>query len=291
MSLKKPIHIRSSLAVLTWKAPLTLENTLRSLVPLLSDFDEALVICQESDPAEMRLAEKYGFRPIGLKKNIGIQNGLKTAVQSCTYDQVLLLENDCALIRSPNEASQALTVVREQLALGEIDYVRVGSLPKLPRKRFLKYWRFEHQNLRRRLLGWLRYTTASAVISEVVSMPLAKGFQSIALTEIREGFYLTNSTFCPWSNQAVYLTKQFFLGRLIPFAEAHPTSRTCNGMPELEHRINSLWRRNWWRNQHFKIGILKPGLFGHIRIDRIAEDDKWQNGGCVQHPPASPLCK
>lgn len=279
--------MQNSLIILTWKAPLTLENTLKSLVPLLPEFDELLVVCQESDPVEMHLAEQYGFRPIGLKKNIGIQDGLKTAVQSCAYNNVLLLENDCALIQCPKEATKALAIVREHLDLGKIDYCRVGCLPKVPRKRFLKYWNFKHQILRRRLLGWLRYRTANAVSAEIVSLPLAKGFQSSVLKEVCEGFYLTNSQFCPWSNQSVYLTKHFFLEHLIPFAEANPTKRTCNGMPELEHRINSFWKRAWWRNQSFRIGILKPGLFSHIRVDRASGDDKWQGGGYVQEPAAT----
>jgi hypothetical protein len=289
MSLEKPVCVRSSLVVLTWKAPLTLENTLKSLVPLLAEFDESLVICQESDPEEMYLALKYGFKPIGTKENIGIQNGLKKAVQSCAYNQILLLENDCELICCPKEAAQAIRIVREQLALGKIDYAKVGSMPMLPRKRFRKYWRFENQTLRRRLFGWLRYTTADSVASEIVSLPLAKGYKSKALREICDGFYMTNSQFCPWSNRSLYLNKKFFLEYLIPFAEANPTSRTCNGMPELEHRINNIWKRGWWRSQHFKIGILKPGLFGHTRVDRTSSDSKWLNGGYVESSAVSTI--
>jgi len=91
-----------SLAILTWRAPVTLARTLNALAPITHLFSERLVVCQESDPEEIRLAEQAGYTAIGTKENLGIQGGLKHAVESTEAKRVLLLENDCHFLGDAN---------------------------------------------------------------------------------------------------------------------------------------------------------------------------------------------
>ncbi len=276
----KDERLPASLAVLTWKAPATLENTLSRLERISHLFRESLVVCQASDPDEIKIVKKYGFKPILIKENLGIQNGLKKAVASCQFDHVLLLENDCYLAENKKNAEISLRALFHLLVNEAIDYGTLQQLSNVPSKTFTKYWDVSRGQLRRKLLGYCRWKVANSVASEAINY--IEDPMVLPMFEGREGpIYTTRSRYRRWSNRAVFVSKKFFLNKLIPFAEANPTSRHCNGLPELEHRINSRRNRGWWLSQRFRVGVAKPGLFSHCRKDRSENDDKWKNGGAV----------
>ena len=265
-----------SLVILTWKAPKTLKHTLENLVPLLDLFDEKIIVCQESDPEEIALAENHGFKPIALNTNVGIQYGMKQAFESCHNEQVLFMENDLVLKASREEAVRTLDAISNALAEGSAEFAKLRYLPESTKKSFKRFWRCRDGRPRRRLLGYLRYRTANLTASDVLHLDIAPGLKTEFLTDIGNGLYATTSEFSKWENRALLAKRSFFLGVLIPFAESHPTSRNVNGMPDLEHRINSRANRDWWIDSRFKHLIACPGLFGHRRLDRYSKDDKWQ---------------
>ena len=265
-----------SLAILTWKAPKTLQHTLQNLEPLLDLFNEKIVICQESDPDEIALAERYGFKPIALETNVGIQYGMKQAFESCSNEQVLFMENDLVLKVSREEAISTIKAISNALTDGSAEFAKLRYLPESTKKSFKRYWRCIDGRPTRRFMGYLRYRIANFMASDVLHLGVAPGLKTEYLTDVGNGLYATTSEFSKWENRAVLAKRSFFLDTLIPFAESHPTSRNVNGMPDLEHRINSRANRSWWQNAKFRHLIASPGLFGHRRLDRYAKDDKWQ---------------
>lgn len=266
---------KTSLAILTWKAPKTLQHTLQNLEPILDLFDEKIIVCQESDPEEIALARQYGFKAVAVETNVGIQNGMKMAFESCSNELVLFLENDLVLKESREGAKNILTAISNALAEGRAEFAKLRYLPESRKKSFTRYWHAVNGYPKRRLLGYLRYRTANLMASDVLHLNLAPDVKSEYLTDIGNGLYATTSEFSKWENLGVFAKRSFFLEALIPFAEAHPTSRNVNGKPDLEHRINSRTNRWWWRSSKFKHLIAAPGVFGHRRLDRYAEDDKW----------------
>lgn len=238
-------------------------------------FDEKVIVCQESDPEEIALARAYGFKAIALDTNVGIQNGMKLAFESCSNELVLFLENDLVLKTSRKEAERILTVIGAVLAEGQAEFAKLRYLPESRKRTFRRYWRMSRGQPQRRLLGYLRYDTASSMAADTLHYDVSPGLASRYLVDIGGSIYQTSSRYSKWENLAVLARRSFFLGVLIPFAETHPTSRNVNGFPDLEHRINSKRNRAWWRGSDFKILIAKPGLFGHRRLDRWAGDDKW----------------
>jgi len=264
-----------SLSILTWKAPKTLEHTLQNLEPLLDLFDEKIIVCQESDPAEIALAEKYGFKPVVLKTNVGIQYGMKKAFESCSNEQVLFMENDLVLKLPRDEVVRTLEAISNALGDGSAEFAKLRYLPESTKKSFKRYWRCRDGYPARRVMGYVRYRIANFMASDVLHLGVAPGLKTEFLTDIGNGLYASTSEFSKWENRAVLAKRSFFLETLIPFAESHPTSRNVNGMPDLEHRINSRANRSWWQNSKFRHLIASPGLFGHRRLDRYAKDDKW----------------
>lgn len=267
-----------SLAILTWKAPKTLQNTLNSLEPILDQFEEKIIVCQESDPDEINLAEKYGFKPVALKTNVGIQYGMKQAFESCSNEQVLFLENDTVLKATRDEAIRLLSSISNVLAEGKAEFAKLRYLPENQRTTFMRFWKCRNGKPVRRIYGYLRYKLANLRASDVLHLDIIPGLVTPFLTDLGNGLYATTSEYSIWENRAVLAKRSFFLGKLIPFAETHPTSRNVNGMPDLEHRINSRANRGWWQKSKFRHLIANPGLFGHRRLDRDAGDEKWQMG-------------
>lgn len=272
----------ASLAILTWKAPKTLNQTLASLKPIKQLFAELIVVCQEADSREEQVAKKHGFEPILLKENIGIQHGLKRAVQSCSHEHVLLLENDCFLTGGLSNSIKTLISMNRLLGTEKIDFGSLQVLPNYPSKKFFSYWKIQNSNLQPTLIGRLRQQNANAILSDAIGLSPPVNFPLTAVRSFDDSLFLTNSRYRKWSNRAVYVSKSFFLEKIIAFAEQNPTSRHCNGLPELEHRINSRAKRHWWRSQKFKIAVAHPGLFDHQRFDRSADDDKRINGGPIR---------
>jgi hypothetical protein len=273
---------QATLSILTWKAPDTLRKTLESLEPIRELFHERIVICQESDPREIDMATQYGYRPIAIPYNAGIQEGLALAVEKSTTQLVLVLENDCNYIGGESGKTQLETCL-SLFDKHNIDVIRLSELPDKPRKRYAKYWGNKFPP-RRTVLGMLRWKEADSCKGEAISFDEV---ESNAMPEIRglgNQVFLTNSKYVAWTNRAFMINKDFFLNRVLSFARSNPTSRLVNGLPDLEHAMNSPTNRNWWRNGGFRIGLVRPGLFGHKRYDRPDLDEKWGTGGIVSHP-------
>lgn len=267
-----------SLAILTWRAPVTLARTLNALAPITHLFSERLVVCQESDPEEIRLAEQAGYTAIGTVDNLGIQGGLKHAVESAKAKRVLLLENDCHFLGDANAFEGLLDRADRLMDTQPIRFVKMLPHNSSPGRRFCKFWRLQDGRLKRRLRGYLRPDNANQVLSNAIGLVGADALPAHALKDMGDGLFLTDSRYCTWSNRTNYLERGFFLDELLPFAEAHPTRRAHNQHPDLEHRINSPGRRRWWRRQRFPILDGYPNFFGHLRLDRAENDIKRING-------------
>ncbi len=266
---------RISLAMLTWKSPKTLQHTLQNIEPILDLFDEKIIVCQESDPEEIALAQQYGFNAVLLETNVGIQDGMKIAFESCSNELVLFLENDLVLKESRERVKTILTAISNELAEGGAEFAKLRYLPESRKRTFRRYWCSSNGWPRRRILGYLRFLTANSMAADVLHFDIAAGMRSKYLVDTGMGVYQTFSKYSKRENLAVFARRSFFLNTLIPFAESHPTSRLVNGYPDLEHRINSKKNKSWWQGKNFKLLIAKPGLFGHRRLDRWAGDEKW----------------
>lgn len=273
---------QASLSVLTWKAPQTLGKTLESLEPLHELFSERIVICQESDPREMKLAARHGFHAVAVPHNVGIQEGLALAVEKAASDLVLVLENDCNYVGGEAGKVQLQTCL-SLFKTHCFDVVKLGELPTIPRTKYMKYWGSQFPP-KRTLLGMLRRNEANLYKAEVLAFAEFDPGAVPEIDRLADGLFVTSSKYAVWTNRAFLVSKAFFLGRLLQFARSNPTSRLVNGFPDLEHAINSPQNRNWWRKQNFRIGLVKPGLFGHLRYDRPVLDQK--RGSDAQEPRA-----
>lgn len=276
------------LGLLSWKSHVTLRTTLNALkkAGLLSCFEDSAIVFQECSADDLALADEFGIRPVALSENTGIQFGMKHVAQALNTEFVLHVENDCLLSQSGEEAIRQFEVARAGLKAGNAhvyrficgtDHRRTGDGPR-------KYRRFHgdfsvpepafdavmRMGLRVLRPGKSRRMCGNAVYFD--EHPEKRFPQYIE--RLGPDHFVVDSAAINWINRSIMYPRSWFLDSIIPYAEAHPCSRTTNGMPNLEREMNC----EWWRDQHFKVGIL-PGVFAHHRLDRPPGDEMTSLAG------------
>lgn len=262
-----------SLAVLTWRSPKTLNATLASISEFRSLFKNCYVVCQDNHPVEVELAIRYGFIPVGLDKNIGIQEGLAHCAQIATTPYVLIMENDCKL----EHRSCFRPTIHEGVNLlkqRRLDIVKLGTIETGNRGKYTRYWTQDFPP-RRRLRAYLRPDEARSYCGNAIYLDAFPASGTNYVTRLSDHIYVTQSAYTGWTNRAFMIEREFFLHTIINFARQNPARHNVNGLPDLEKELNSPQNRNWWRTQSFRIGIARPGLFGHHRLDRNRDDEKY----------------
>ena len=267
---------------LTWQAPETLRRTLDAFTRQMpvTNFVEAVVYCQDITEEDRAIASAFGFQANGNNKNVGILGGMKEAVESCSAEIILYLECDCLLIEGREKAAETLSNSAAELSNGTLDVVRLRHLKQggedYTSRKHLRYW--PDQDGTDPFISKLRRTfrpdKASRLIGEacLVHERAEERFPN-CISRLSNGSYRISSKFLNWTNQSIMFRRDWFLDTIIPYAEAHPSSRAVNGSPDLEKEMNC----RWWRQQAFQVGWADPGLFTHARLDRPEGDEKLKD--------------
>lgn len=111
-----------TLAMLSWRQPRTLKHSLESYKRqgLLDMAREKLIFFNECTREDRRIAEKYGFRVLQAKRNIGIAIPFQELIRAASGRYFLFLENDFMLVEDSStcetELKAAMTVLEEGIA-------------------------------------------------------------------------------------------------------------------------------------------------------------------------------
>ena len=175
-------------------------------------------------------------------------------------DIVLLLENDLPLIESAARAKQQIAHAKAALANHEVDVFRFRHRihPGYREQASLKFLRYYRPSLLAQIRRLLRPGKAQKMIGNsiyVLTEP-HKTFEEIE--QMPEGWFRISAKHITWSNQSIMIRRDFFLEKILAYAEANPSSRTVNGFPDIEKELNRPYRRkSGWR-----VGA-DLGLFTH----------------------------
>lgn len=283
------------LGITTWKSPDTLAHTLESYaaVGLLDFFHDAVINLQEASDKDREIARHFNLRFIE-SENLGIAESMRRISQNLDTDLVLFLENDCPVVESREVVKQRVKLVQEAFYteklqifrmrhrwdFGEMfalrkylelfpvqqlhpDFKEVKQLEAHPRKSLLKRLLKSYKKGEFKGRAFYLETHPEQVYPEVFKKKNSLG----------EDWLLTDSRFLNWTNQSCVADRQWFLEILMPYVDAHPSSRTSNGFQSPERPLNC----KWWREEKFKIG-LGTGLFTHKRFD-----GSWRPGHHAYH--------
>lgn len=280
-----------SIGLLSWKAHQTLRKTLDSYrrARLADCADEFKVFFNEITDADRALAAEYGVTAVGAAKNLGIWGGMDACAKALEGDVILLLQNDCPVVASPEETAKTLKAGVELIRSGKADMIRLRH--RFNQGEGISYRRFFDYHFVRDIderalaygdvgvptdatedtfLRWLRrLCRPHAARKRLVSAIHLERYPERVLPQYvsREGaFLIVDSALAQFSEQPLLISKRLYL-ELSDWCRAHPRSRKINGAPVMEHALRS----DYWLKGHFRVGFCETGLFTHNRYD-----DSWR---------------
>lgn len=294
--------------ILSWRGHERLARMLPTLIKggLLDLAAETLLFLPEPEARTVALGRAHGLRVETAPRNLGILGGHKGVADRLSTPLVLLLEDDCPLIAPPKEVEAQLGVAADAIRSGQVDVFRLRDrlFPGMGARysivpKFHRYWppddappalraaaaarRLLRPLKARRVLGTSLYEQADphadpyALAEGDIPPPPPPRRQSPPealapglITLMAEGYYRVSPKVIPWSNQSILICRDLFLGRIIPFAEAHPGRRGVNGFPDIERELN---RTRFWERSGWHVGVGR-GLFSHELPTKSAEKDR-----------------
>ncbi|MGE3516065.1 MAG: hypothetical protein AB7H53_13040 [Hyphomicrobium sp.] len=261
------------IGILSWHGYETLRATLVSLRQpgFLELFNEHVVFFPEITDEGRALAAEFGFESHGLPDNKGIMEGFRGLASSMSSTFVIMLENDCPLIETVEEATSQITLARMLLQSGRAQVIRLRSRREPGEnfeatRKYNRYYPRPEVSLQSRVgsvvLRAMRPYKARRLIGTSVyvdSKPEVRFPSDVHAVE--GGFYLLPTAVIPWTNQSIMIDRKFFLDKIIARSLSVSGRRQTNGYKNIEIELNG----SWWRKQPWKIAVA-PGLFTHRRI-------------------------
>ena len=280
-----------SIGLLSWKARQTLRKTLESYsrARLADNAGEFKVFFNEIADEDRALAAEFGVECVGDQRNLGIWGGMDACARALSGDVILLLQNDCPVVATPEETARCLKEGVELIRSGGADMIRLrhrfNQGDGISFRRFYGYWPvheldprasryFDPQlpadigvdTLRRRFMRLVRPLGARRrVIAAIHLEAHPERVYPKWISRVGD-FFVVDSEIVNFSEQPLLISKELYLS-LSDWCRGHPRHRRINGAPVMEHALNSVW----WRNRHFKIGFCDEGVFTHNRFD-----DSWR---------------
>ena len=255
-----------AIGILSWKGYDSLENSLYSYKKNgLSKMTEHKFVClPEYSEEGIKIVKKYDYKPILIKKNLGILGGFKRLAQEMPKGPILLLENDLELVEKKNETVSQLQKSINFLNEYRLIQVRLRSR-KSPGEPFVgleKYKSYWSDNVISKTKRFFRPYKAQRIIgTSIYYHEEPDKIHPDIVKKIDNSFYLVTSSVLNWANLAILVDRDIYLEKIIKKAEQIKSTKNINGFKNIEIELNN----SWWRNSEFKI-LIAPGLFKHNRL-------------------------
>jgi len=255
-----------SIGILSWKGYDSLINSLKTYENNgLSKLTKHKYICLPDYKKEgIEIAKKFYYKPILIKKNLGILGGFKALAENMPEGPILLLENDLPLIENEKTTYQQLKKSLELLSNQTVIQIRLRSRtnpgePFVGIKKYKKYW---SNNFASSIMRHMRpYKAESLIGTSIYLLEEPKKRHPEHIKEVSDSFYSVSSSVLNWANLAILVDRDKYLNVIIKKAESINSSKTINGFKNIEIELNN----SWWRKQNYQI-VVAPGLFTHHRI-------------------------
>ena len=249
---------------------------------LFNLFNENFIYFNEISDLDKKIAKKYNIDFKGCKNNLGFYGGLKNVIFEAKNEYVLVLQNDCNLVENIFECNKQISKAIQLLQNNTINIMRLRSRFNVGEGfsdvyKYLKYYKlnepdtefFKYNNIndyniynKTRFFRCLRFLKKRQMIGR--SLYIEKYPEKLFpkyIKKVDDEIFIVDSSVINFTEQSFLISKSFF-NILMQYIDNHLNNRTLHGFQVSEIILNC----NWWRKQHFKIGVGK-GLFSHNRYD------------------------
>lgn len=271
-----------TLTMISWKSPVTVQKTLESYeaAGILGLFAAKRIHFNEISPADIAIAERFGFEYTGSDANTGIFGGVDAVSEQVRTPFTLSLEND-----NPLATDRAGLIAMLSSALADMTARDVPVFMMRSRRNPGEpFWRAARYAQRFSVV-WPIGTDPSQ--RRPMPNPLVRAYEDRRKASLRgsaiyaeedptlrhpdviektaNGNWLTKSSYINWSNCAVLTKTDFLRNVVLDRVRHHPAPTTLNGHQDIEAALKL---NGWWRKQGFSVGQSEPGPFTHERLDR-----------------------
>ncbi len=277
-----PLFGDLTLTMISWKAQATIRKTLESYeaAGILDLFAAKRIHFNEISPADISIAERFGFEHSGTPSNTGIFGAVDAVSAKVRTPFILSLENDNTLATGRAGLIAMLTSALADMNARDVPVFMMRSR-RQPGDPFWRRQRYEQ----RFNVVWPLGTDPSQ--RRAMTNPLVRAYEDIRRSSLRgsaiyaeedptlrhprvieksaHGNWLTRSNYINWSNCAVMTKTSFLRDVVLDRVRNHPAPTTLNGYQDIEAALKL---DGWWRQQGFAIGQSEPGPFTHERLDR-----------------------
>lgn len=282
-----------SIGLLSWRAHKTLRKTLDSYraVNLSGCADEFKVFFNEISDADRALAAEYGVETAGSPENLGIWGGNDAMIDALAGDVVLMLQNDCPAVVSPEETAKWIRGACELVNSGAADMVRLrhrfNQGEGISFRKFFDYWPLHELDPRasryfdpelpedasvdtmgRKLRRLVRPGAASRRAISAIHLEARPELAFPQWISRQGDFYIVDSAIAQFTEQPFMIRKDLYR-RLSAWGWKHLRRGKLNGRPILEQSL----RAPYWYRGHFKVAFCDEGVFTHNRFDDSFRSD------------------
>ena len=259
-------ELQFSIGILSWRGYDSLKNSLISYEKNgLSQLTNKKFIClPEYNGEGIKIANKFNYKPILIRENIGILGGFKELAKQMPKGPILLLENDLELIENKKTTFNQIKQSIDNLYKHNAIQVRLRSRfdPGEPFVGVIKYKQYWSNDLLSSIKRFFRPSKAEKLIgTSIYSIQNPEIRHSKYIKKLSNEFYLVSSSNLNWANLAILVDRDSYLKIIIKRAELTKSKHNVNGFKNIEIELNS----KWWKEKEFKI-LLAPGLFKHNRL-------------------------
>ena len=228
-----------SIGILSWQGYDSLVNSLNSYqkngLSLLTN--KKFICLPEYTEEGLKIAEKFNYKPILIKKNKGILHGFKILAEQMPSGPLLLLENDLPLIENKQTTYDQLKASIDLLSMPNVIKVRLRnrSDPGEPFVALEKYKSYWSNTFISRMKRFLRPSKAEKLIGTstyVISNPHKR--HSGKVNEIVNGFYQVHCSVLNLANLGILVDRTKYLDIIIKKAEEENTKKRINGFKNIE---------------------------------------------------------
>jgi hypothetical protein len=233
-----------SIGILSWKSPLTLENTLTTYHDsgLLHMVNDVTIFIQEADTVNMKVAEKFGVSYIPSDVNIGIGKAFTALCEFAETDHILILEDDWINLEDTETTYNRLAIGYNVIEDGSVDVVKYRHRRYPGDPLYTRQFAGREMDSPKHLFECLHWRENPHL-----------DFPNIIVKDTQRSLFYCDSMYANHTNNPCMWNKKFYLENISPFAG--------DGVA-LEGAIDG-----WWQEQGFVVAH-GEGLFKHFRIDR-----------------------
>lgn len=282
-----------TLAMVDYKSPLSLNNTLHSYRKngLFDLVNESLMYLQEIQTynrASLSMLGDYPFRLVlSSLNNTYVHGAMLELIKASSQPYVLFLEKDFELVEQRTMASYRLTQAMELLDSGNVAVVRLKNRlrPGVPEFGRMLYKDREidvfngssfTQDMACQVLYWLGDEQFEALLDEVQPQYF---FPSISIRKCSGDHWCFPTQWCHWTNQAVMFRRDWFVATMLSFL----TELTPRGDNEYQrhHALEVACRYGYhgcrWRMFYTKQVAVSPGLFRHRDLEKYPYNTTFED--------------